>query len=287
VTAAQAPERPRAVLVAFGRSVGFIIMLYVCGTGVAFVIPPLVRGVYAATGYSLRGDLVANLVAVLAATVIMVKSIDPRPWEFLGLHHAALNGRAVGIGFLIGAVAIALPCGLLYAMGELHFEPLSHAMSFVETSAYTTGFLFLSGLWEEVMCRGYLLSVLRDGVGARSAVILTSVAFGILHLGNPGVGAMSLVGVVLAGVLLASVRLAFDSLYAAWMTHVGWNWVMAVPLHAAVSGYRFESPNYQAVTSGPAWFSGGSWGPEGGLAAVIGMGGALAYLYARHRREES
>jgi uncharacterized protein len=63
--------------------------------------------------------------------------------------------------------------------------------------------------------------------------------------------------------------------------------VMAVPLHAAVSGVRFESPEYQAVTSGPAWVSGGAWGPEGGLVGGLGMMGGLAYLYARRRREES
>jgi hypothetical protein len=62
---------------------------------------------------------------------------------------------------------------------------------------------------------------------------------------------------------------------------------MAVPLHAAVSGARFESPDYRAVTLGPAWISGGAWGPEGGLAAALGMIAAITYLYTRRRREES
>jgi hypothetical protein len=36
------------------------------------------------------------------------------------------------------------------------------------------------------------------------------------------------------------------------------------------------------------WITGGEWGPEGGLAAALGMLAGLAYLYrTRRRREES
>lgn len=98
---------------------------------------------------------------------------------------------------------------------------------------------------------------------------------------------MSVTVVTLSGICLATIRLAMNSLYAAWMAHFAWNWVMAVPLHAPVSGIDFEAPWYRAVTSGPAWISGGTWGPEGGLVAALGMLAGLAFFYARRRREES
>jgi hypothetical protein len=88
-------------------------------------------------------------------------------------------------------------------------------------------------------------------------------------------------------VFLATVRLALKSLWAAWMAHLAWNWTMAVVLHAAVSGLEFQAPVYKAVTSGPAWLSGGEWGPEGGLVAALGLMGGLTYFYTRRRREES
>jgi hypothetical protein len=62
---------------------------------------------------------------------------------------------------------------------------------------------------------------------------------------------------------------------------------MAVPLHAPVSGLRFEAPDYRTVSTGPSWATGGAWGPEGGAAAALGMLVCLSYLYARRRREES
>jgi hypothetical protein len=72
------------------------------------------------------------------------------------------------------------------------------------------------------------------------------------------------------------------------MAHLAWNFMMAVVLHASVSGLEFQAPLYKAVTAGPSWLSGGEWGPEGGLVAALGLIGGLAYFYyTRPRREES
>jgi hypothetical protein len=60
-----------------------------------------------------------------------------------------------------------------------------------------------------------------------------------------------------------------------------------VALHASVSGIDFEAPRYRAVLSGPAWLSGGDWGPEGGLVAALGLIGGMTYFYARRRREDA
>jgi hypothetical protein len=93
--------------------------------------------------------------------------------------------------------------------------------------------------------------------------------------------------VALAGIFLAVVRVAYESLYAAWAAHAAWNWIMAVPFHASVSGIAFDAPDYRTVSSGPAWATGGAWGPEGGVAAAVSMLAGLFYLYrSRRRREE-
>ncbi|HTK51644.1 MAG TPA: CPBP family intramembrane glutamic endopeptidase, partial [Gemmatimonadaceae bacterium] len=114
----------------------------------------------------------------------------------------------------------------------------------------------------------------------------TSIAFGLLHLGNPDAGAASIVLVTLAGVFLASVVYATRSLYAAWAAHFAWNWTMAVLFHTAVSGFPLEAPGYRYVDAGPDWATGGAWGPEGGVPAGLGMiiGVGIAYALARRTR---
>ncbi|MGH7690584.1 MAG: lysostaphin resistance A-like protein, partial [Gemmatimonadaceae bacterium] len=155
-------------------------------------------------------------------------------------------------------------------------------------AARVSWFLLPAALLEELLTRGYLFAVLRESLGWRPALAVTSVIFGGLHIPNHGATVETITLVTLAGVLFGAIILATGSLYAAWMAHFGWNWAMAVPLHSPVSGFPLATPNYQLLDAGPRWLTGGAWGPEGGLAAAVGMMAGLTYLYARRgRREES
>ncbi len=252
----------------------------------AFVEPPL-RWLAIRAGYPLQLGGVSTLVGVLFATWLMLRSIDRRPWAAIDLSRQAANGRTMVTGWLTGALSIGVACAVMVATGLLQFVPSPGNVSWMAAAVRTTLVLLPASLGEELMLRGYLLTVVREAVGTRLAVVGTSVLFGMLHLANPGSTATSLVVVMLAGVFLATVRLALTSLWAAWMAHFAWNWVMAVALHASVSGIEFQAPFYKAVSAGPAWLSGGEWGPEGGLVAALGLIGALTYFHARHRREES
>jgi membrane protease YdiL (CAAX protease family) len=252
----------------------------------SFVEPPL-RWLAVRSGRPFRVDVDAELVAAFAATAIMLRSIDQRGWDAIDLTRAAAHPRRLLTGWCMGGFPIAIACAALLATGLLQFTPSIAQASWMGAALRTTLVLLPAALAEELICRGYLLTVLRDSVGARAAVLGTSVLFGLLHLENPGATAVSLTVVLLSGVLLASVRLALNSLYAAWLAHFAWNWVMAVPFHAKVSALEFESPLYKAVTTGPAWLSGGDWGPEGGLVAALSMVAAIAYIYTRYRRGET
>jgi hypothetical protein len=93
----------------------------------------------------------------------------------------------------------------------------------------------------------------------------------MLHLLNPDPTLLSTTMVALAGVFLATVRLMTGSLWAAGIAHLAWNLAQAVVLHAPVSGLPMPTPGYRLVDHGPAWLTGGEWGPEGGIAAAGGM----------------
>jgi uncharacterized protein len=261
------------------------VLLYAVFLGVSVALFGHVESqLLAAVGMRARTSDLLSFLAVLVTTTLMVRAVDRRPWRELGLGRLAASPSAFVNGLLIGAAAIGLTCAMLYLAGWLRIVPALPGSSLV-AGVRVSGFLLVAALSEELLCRGYLLSSIRDALGMRGAVIATSVIFGLLHTLNPGVTVESVMLVMLAGVFLAAVRVVFDSLYAAWGAHMAWNWVMAVPLHAKVSGFQFEAPDYRAISTGPEWISGGAWGPEGGLAAAVGMLAALAYLYARRRRE--
>lgn len=270
---------------AIGRILLFILLVVLCAIAAGALLSPVLVWTVARAGQRLRTDMFVELAAALGATAIMVRAVDKRPWASVGLSRDAASRARLIVGWCIGAAAIGIACGVLALGGLLRFVP-SAPESWLGAALRVTVVLVPSALAEELICRGYLLTVVRERVGVRWAVLLTSLAFGLLHLSNPGATAESVALVSLAGIFLAAVRVVLDSLYAAWMAHLAWNWVMAVPLHAAVSGVRFESPDYQAVTLQPSWVSGGAWGPEGGLMAGLGMISGIAYLYTRRRRRE-
>ena len=277
---------PHSIAATIGRVLAFIALFAVLQlAGIVLLAGPLVWLV-GRTGQRIRIDEVVVLAAALAATVIMLRRVDARPWRDVGLGRDASRLAIVWRGWIIGFVAIGVACATLLALGWLRVAP-SEPGSSLAAAARITIFLVPAALAEEVLCRGYLLTVIRDRIGTIGAVVSTSLVFGLLHVSNPGWTVASVGIVALAGIFLAAVRVAYESLYAAWAAHVAWNWVMAVPLHAPVSGLRFESPDYRTVSAGPAWLTGGAWGPEGGVAAVLGMLACLSYLYARRRREES
>jgi membrane protease YdiL (CAAX protease family) len=187
-------------------------------------------------------------------------------------------------GLLEGALAIAVPSLCLVATGALRVVPGADT-GWGGLIAVSVSVLAPAALWEELLFRGYAFAVLRDVWGWRIALAVSSIVFGLLHLGNLGWTVEAIAMVMLAGVMLGGVVLVTNSLYAAWAAHLGWNLVLALGLHASVSGYGEPAPAYRVVDAGPAWLTGGGWGPEGGVAAGLGMLAGLWYLtrYARKR----
>lgn len=247
-------------------------------------------------GYLVAGSLVAAFpsletygvidalplpAGLLAAHAIMLRWADPHPWSFAGLGHAAAAPRFVAGGAALGALAIAAPTGVLLLARQYVLVPAADG-DWLAATARATAILVPAALWEELFFRGYPLAVLREAAGWKAALAATAFAFGAAHLQNPGATAESILVVILAGYFLGLVRLATGSLYAAWAAHFAWNWVMACGFHVAVSGNPFERPDYALVPRGPAWLTGGSWGPEGGFAAALSVSFAALWLYGRY-----
>lgn len=66
------------------------------------------------------------------------------------------------------------------------------------------GYLFVA-VWEELLMRGILFRLLERGLGTIAALVMSSLVFGLLHLGNPGATLVGALGTAVgAGVLLAA-----------------------------------------------------------------------------------
>lgn len=220
---------------------------------------------------------------IFVATWGSLKLVDGVSWDFVKLDAKAARPTLIASWALLGALAIGIPSLLLMATGELRAVASVHG-SWAAAAGLTFANLLPAAIGEELLLRGYVFAVLRESIGWRWTLIATSIAFGLLHIPNPGADAESVLLVMLAGFFLGSVLLATGSLYAAIAVHFAWNWVMAALLHTPVSGIPIIAPDYRVVDAGPDWLTGGAWGPEGGLAAALSMFLIVIYIYARHLR---
>lgn len=224
------------------------------------------------------------VVALLVAHWAMFQWVDRgRAWDFAWMGRDAVQPTALLVGLVIGALCIAIPSLAQIGAGLLRIEEADGGR-WIETAWRSAVLLLPAAFSEELMIRGYPLAVLREAVGARTALIATSVVFGLLHVLNPGVTAMSIGLVILAGVFLGAMVFVTQSLYAATLAHFAWNWMMAGVLHTPVSGItQFAPAGYRVTDAGPDWITGGRWGPEGGIGAALGMGAGLVFLLSRPR----
>jgi membrane protease YdiL (CAAX protease family) len=224
-----------------------------------------------------------TLVSVIIATYVMLRLVEKLPWDPVALDRPAASPRLMLKGGALGGLTIGLASVGLLAIHQLRIEP-NIPGSWWGAAERSTAILLPAAFFEELLFRGYAFSVLRRTAGWKTALVITSIAFGFVHAWNPGADAESILAVIVAGFFLGVILLATRSLYAAGAAHFAWNWVMAVALHIEVSGVSSPNPDYRTVETGPAWLTGGPWGPEGGLAAVAAMFVAIFYLYGRYLR---
>ncbi len=249
------------------------------------VLAPLFAAISVGVGDQIEAYPWITCATTLVALTLALRFVDRQPWSSVGLAPSAWRRSALIGGFGIGAGAIGATVALLALSGAAHIVPVHSLVadplggtdaqwsnaSWAGTTTRLTLLLAPAALWEELVFRGYFWSVARDAGGVHVARWSTAFAFGAVHLMNPGASVQSTTLVLVAGAALGTIRERTDSLSAAWLAHFAWNWVMAALLHMPVSGVPFETPGYRVTVSGADWWTGGAWGPEGGVAALVVM----------------
>lgn len=215
---------------------------------------------------------VVVLLATLVASLFMMRWVEERrrPLAVLGLplERDALSGLLRGAA--IGGLAVAGLVAVQLLMGWLRPAPDSGTVfGWIQQIGALAVLLAFAAAAEEVVFRGYAFQVLVQGFGAPIAVVLGAGVFAAFHARNPEVGPTALLNIGLAGVLLAGAYLRTRSLWVAIGLHWAWNWVMAAVFDLPVSGWAFDVPGYDFRQSGPDAWTGGAFGPEGGMLATL------------------
>ena len=233
----------------------------------------------AAPGQSRWGGVLLPLAAAVAAGVLMLHGVDRRPGAALGFALEPAAVRESAGGTLMGVVMLGGAVAMLWFTGAAFWTPdAGTASGYVLTIADGLLFFAVAAAAEEAIFRGYPFQVLVEGIGVWPAVLLASGLFAVVHAWNPNVNLLALANIALAGIWLSLCYLRTRSLWFATGAHLGWNWAMASVLDFPVSGLGFDTPLYDAREAGADWWTGGSFGPEAGLAATVSLLLGTAWL---------
>lgn len=191
-------------------------------------------------------------------------------------------GSATARGLLLGVLMFGAVIACIALTGGYRVDgwgSVTVAIGFV-------GFTAAAAVTEELLFRGVLLRVVEERAGTGAALLLTSVIFGAVHLTNPHATVWGAVAIAVeAGAMLGAAYVATRTLWLPIGLHFGWNVAAAGIFGTEVSGNDTPQGLLEGVTSGPVLLSGGAFGPEGSLFAVL-AGAALTVVFLRlaHRR---
>jgi len=226
------------------------------------------------------------LVASLVASWIFVKIVERRPLRSLGLRLGTGGLSDLIVGTIAGALIVGSVVLTAALFQWVSWDAVSELGSPLGAGLTIGGVLLVAAFVEELLFRGYPFQLLAKRFNPATAILVTSIAFGSLHAANPNVHLLALINISLAGILLGVAYWRTGSLWFVTGVHFGWNWTMAVS-ELSVSGIEMSMPTFEPTLTGPILWTGGEFGPEGGLLATIATVVGVVWMWRLGRRDES
>jgi membrane protease YdiL (CAAX protease family) len=249
------------------------------------VVPEAARGTFGLIALGLAEA------AALAAVLLVWRLVDRRPVTAIGLDPSNAPRRR----WLRGALVATLMMGFVVLVGYVLVDGASldiNSDATRATLALVAGLIgfAVQGPAEEVLFRGYILVNARQQWGLRPALVVSSLAFSLLHVSNPAFGVLPFLNLVLFGLGTALYRVYVDAdqLWGVFAIHTIWNWLQQVVFGLPNSGITSVPDNVLFTvtpnTSLPSPFWGGGFGPEGTVVASLAL---LALIFGSLRAGRS
>ncbi len=221
-------------------------------------------------------EYLPQIIAFLTAFFVMRKFLFKRSFAEMGLTWKNLVPD-LGKGFGMSVILIVAGFVVLLILQKINYT--GTLFNFEQFSGLLVLFLFQS--WsEEIMSRGFLLTTIAHYFGDRAGLIVSSLLFSLLHFFNPDFAWIGAANIILAGIALGLLYLKYRNLWVCTGFHWGWNFVQAGFFDFNVSGFDVYS-FIRFKPLAPAWLSGGTFGFEGSILAVIFLLAFSVYFWKK------
>jgi len=228
----------------------------------------------------LYGD-VASAVTLVAATWLMVRFIDRRPFRTIGFStgHAI---KDIVQGLATGTLWLAVSLLVVWILGWA--SPVSPAgFSWLVLLGAGISMLFNVMAQELLLC-GFVFQTIRTRSNAIIAVATCAILFAGLHAGAFRGAWLPPINVCTAGILFCLAYLVTDNLWFPIAIHFSWDVLLGPVLGMTESGNAALGGSWKLFTlHGPSFPAGGEFGLEGGFVVTMSTLGCIALLGAANR----
>lgn len=209
-----------------------------------------------------------------------VRRIERRPLFELSTRGAA---RELGLGLLVGLSMQVLLFGVLLLLGVYRVDGFAApSLGMLSIVPFYVGVALL----EELVGRGIVFGISRQALGTTWAVVISSLFFGLVHAPNVGANPIGLLTCTAFGMLFAAAYLATGRLWLCIGIHFAWNFAQSQVFSSMVSGTSDGAGIIRAHMTGPTWLTGGTFGSEGSVVAlVLALVGFAAFIMQARARE--
>ena len=239
--------------------IGVIVFACIVALGVLFqkTHPPMPKLGYTALFTSL------NVALCFAGYKLVLRHLGERPRDDLRFQGAA---KDLGLGLLAGLVLFSIVVGAAAALGDYS---IVGCCSTKQLAMILLNAGIMAAVMEEFLFRGVLFRWVEEFAGSWAALLVTALLFGLAHRANPNATSFSSFAIAMeAGVLLGGAYMLTRSLWFPIGLHAAWNFTQGYHFGVPVSGIP-EQGFVTARLSGPALLSGGPFGLEASIIAVI------------------
>jgi hypothetical protein len=217
---------------------------------------------------------------ILAVSYLLALYLDKRPISTIGFMFHSRWLKEYMLGVLIGFVLVSI-----LFLFEFGMDFITIKLNDISSSLLTNIFIYslitiiFQSAFEELSFRGYMFQNFIEGTNVFIATAILSALFGMAHLTNPNSSWVAAFNITAGGILLALCYVRTKSLWLPSGLHFSWNFIMGKIYGLPVSGGTSKNPLLILERKGPIWLTGGDFGPEAGIPALIIVIAACFVIY--------
>lgn len=207
-------------------------------------------------------------ISLIFWVILFWKLWDKGKVREIGFTNVKSSWKDLFAGLLIGAVSFTVVAFILLATKSVEMVNGLGMPKFSRSLLVELVVFIFVGINEELFCRGYCMTVLKQTKKAWVPLIVSAIIFSAMHSMNGGISLLAYINLFLFGIFMGYLFMKTKNLWMCIGYHITWNYFQGDVFGFLVSGNNTDSI-YKIKVLSSNIINGGSFGPEGGLVVTI------------------